>query len=626
MDVNALGSMLDDLRRTRDDHHTVEAKLARDGLPETLWESISAMCNANGGIIVLGIDETDKKFTVAGVADPGMLTNAIRQTCDELEPSPRPVITTVHHPDGEVVVVELSPTPRHLRPCHRRTLGADRGSYLRVGDADVQLTAAQVDELQAAASVHDYSRAPAPSGSRLDSAAVELFAGDIRAQPGEAQLTTEQVCERMNIVRDGTPTLAGVLLLGENPEGVLAAAEIVVKREPQDGDPPDAQFSTTRVSGTVGHLLDSVISTVKANLRSVTVSRGGSLEDLPDVPEEAIRELVSNALLHRSFSPAMVTRQVRVEINEGAVTVISPGGLHVGVDPARLGLDSVPPTRNHALVRIAERLKTPSGKRIIEHIASGIPRADLACRRDGAMPTLFTDHPTEFRATLLRGAVPLRAAEAALAGTSLAGDPDAVRLVAVLLRLERLRGDAVGHELARQPFDARMAARTLAPLSEEDATTKLAALEQAGILRRRSLYTARTWELVPDLPVAGESSPAPSGGAEPTPIAPAPAPSAAGGGGRKGRAALRQKLLEALLSAPGHELRPKDIAEKLNIGSFQTRTRLLTDAHEAGLIEPTKDNPHNSQQTYRLTRSGLAAAKAQTEAVAGVTNAIDVRP
>ena len=47
-----------------------EFKSARGGIPSSLWETYSGMCNTEGGTIVLGVSEHDRVFTVDGPDDP----------------------------------------------------------------------------------------------------------------------------------------------------------------------------------------------------------------------------------------------------------------------------------------------------------------------------------------------------------------------------------------------------------------------------------------------------------------------------------------------------------------------------------------------------------------------------
>jgi ATP-dependent DNA helicase RecG len=95
-------------------------------------------------------------------------------------------------------------------------------------------------------------------------------------------------------------------------------------------------------------------------------------EERPELPEEALREAVVNALIHRDYRS---TANVQVYIFKDRVEIVSPGGLPAGMTEADLGIKSIP--RNPLLFGMLYRMNA------VEHIGSGIKRIRNLCREYG---------------------------------------------------------------------------------------------------------------------------------------------------------------------------------------------------------------------------------------------------
>jgi len=596
MTPEQLDELLAELRAVGSDHGTVEAKKAQNRLPSTTWETMSAFANTDGGILLLGVDEGDGSFDVVGVEDPAQVISELQSACAELEPPLRPPISVVEVEGKMVVVAELAPVPRSARPCHRRSQGAHNGSFVRIGDADQALTAAEVDEMLANRSNHDDSRRPAPDHARLDRDATSAFCARVRKTSESAPDQDPRLLARWGLTDEaGHPSVAGLLALGEEPAAISSAARVDYRSMPRSTDPAGSRQRAQHIEGTVGTLLDRVVRQIGDDLGVIQVEREGHVVDDADVPLLAVREVISNALLHRSLSSAQESASVSVEVDETAVVVVSPGGLHVGADTSLLGLDVISGVRNLTLVRTCEQLTTPAGNRIIENQAGGIARADQECRALGTMPALFIDLPSRFQVVLFRGALDLEAARAFLAEHGATPGERAVRLVAVAQRLARAVEATPISGLSRVSFDSRLAARALAPSTVDDAATLLVGLERDGVFVRRHARHGNTWAL------ASDSTPATS--------STTPSESPPGRRRRRGREDRVMDVLLAIADSETGQLRSGEIGAALGLRSPTSTNRWITRAGDRNLIEPTTESLSASNRRYRLTPAGEALVR-----------------
>ena len=102
----------------------LECKKAQGGLPSSLWESYSAFCNTDGGVILLGVKEfEDKHFEVVGVSDAQKLVQDFTNTLNDRNKVSANVLTDknvqIVDCDGkEMVVIEVPRADRADKPVY----------------------------------------------------------------------------------------------------------------------------------------------------------------------------------------------------------------------------------------------------------------------------------------------------------------------------------------------------------------------------------------------------------------------------------------------------------------------------------------------------------------------------
>ena len=114
-----LNQLLDALRLG--ESQDIEFKAAEGGLPRSLWETVSAFANTDGGTLVLGVAERDGVFAVEGVRKPETLLKAFWDTHNNPQKLNLPVCresdaTVVTLERHKLLCIHVPRAPRRQRP------------------------------------------------------------------------------------------------------------------------------------------------------------------------------------------------------------------------------------------------------------------------------------------------------------------------------------------------------------------------------------------------------------------------------------------------------------------------------------------------------------------------------
>ena len=136
----------DNLGQYREDNR-IEAKQALGGLPESIWETYSAFANADGGIILLGVEELeDKSLHALDLLDPQWLIEDFWAIVNDPARVSENILTDddvqVHEVDGKRIIAIT--VPKSDRPIY---VGGDpwRGTYRRSGEGDCRIPRQEVE-------------------------------------------------------------------------------------------------------------------------------------------------------------------------------------------------------------------------------------------------------------------------------------------------------------------------------------------------------------------------------------------------------------------------------------------------------------------------------------------------
>ena len=154
-------------------------------------------------------------------------------------------------------------------------------------------------------------------------------------------------------------------------------------------------------------LLAEVMEWVEDNLDIVRRYRpDGHMESVAELPLNAVRELVANALVHRDLGPNTLGtgKGIQVRLRPDALFIQSPGGLR-GVSLEQLeSVEHAQAAVNQRLYQMAKKLKLPDGAAVIEGEGGGIREVFRSVADRGLPRPKLTDASVRFTAWLWRAA------------------------------------------------------------------------------------------------------------------------------------------------------------------------------------------------------------------------------
>lgn len=238
----------------------------------------------------------------------------------------------------------------------------------------------------------------------LDEGLKTAYLRDVRAKSRRlATSSDEEVPRRKGIIALGTDnlSLAGLYALGAYPQEFRPSLKVTgVVIDPNGKARNLDKFET---DGPIPAMLEETLAWVKRNLAHPVVElSNGHLINGQEVPDIALREILSNALVHRSLNPKADTEEARVRIFPDRISVENPGGLY-GITLQRLQEYGERSCVNDRLYDVCTHVTTPEdGYRVIESEGSGIYTAQEAVRQAGLKPIQFIDGGIRFTAIISR--------------------------------------------------------------------------------------------------------------------------------------------------------------------------------------------------------------------------------
>lgn len=416
IDNNELDSLITELRRAEKDSAYVEVKAATDKIGKSLWDTISAFSNTRGGTIILGLDEKHG-FVGSPQFSGERIVNQIKAGIrgKDAKVSPEPIVSeldVVSFEGNEIVVLTIEELPATAKPCFVIVQGITNGSYERLSDGDHRLGAHALYLLstQGVASTDDQAAVLTASTDDLDPTLIRKLIDRVRLRRPRALDGTrseQEALQRLQVLATGSdqPTMAGLLSLGKYPQQFYSQLMISFAHYPgiSKSDLTNGRGFTdiSVLEGSIPDMVDDAVSAVLRNLKHRRVVVGAGAEEHPEIPVEAIREAIVNAVTHRDYSPYAQGDQVRVELYSDRLEIHSPGGLW-GRRLASIS-NGVSRSRNQVLAKLLTDVEFRNRQEsVCENQGSGVPRMLGVMQQDGLPLPNFKETISDFTVVLSR--------------------------------------------------------------------------------------------------------------------------------------------------------------------------------------------------------------------------------
>ena len=326
----------------------------KSDISNTFLKTVSAFANYDGGQIIFGVGDTGERI---GLKDPAETCLAIENKInDAIRPQPQYELSVNEKDKTVTLTVEAGPAKPYTYKSK---------AYRRNDTATIEVDELELSRLILQGRNIYYEELPA------DTQELSFFELERRAkQEIGIKSLNKDILKTLNLYHDG--------------EGYNHAAELLADQNHFPG------IDVARFGEDISIILKRAVLEKESILSELEKAvelyrdyyqyeeiRGMDRVKVEKIPEEAFRETIANALIHRTWD---VNAQIRVLMFEDRIEVSSPGGLPAGLSEEEYLKGNISMLRNPILGNVFYRLH------IVEILGTGIIRIKEAYKESQKKP------------------------------------------------------------------------------------------------------------------------------------------------------------------------------------------------------------------------------------------------
>lgn len=312
---------------------------------DDLYKEVIAFANTDGGIVYVGIDDNGNVTGIENIDETyTRITNGIR---DAIMPDVTMFVKYTLQDNG---VVKISVGEGSYKPYFLKSKGLKSGGvYIRQGTLSVPASYEQIRQM--------IKSSDGDTFEEMRSMEQELTFDNAKKAFGKYKIEFSKEKYSVLGITDTSSSLYTnlALILSDQCQHTIKAAVFA--------DEANTEFRDSKeFTGSIFKQLDEVFDYLKLCNKTQATFKGLERIENSDYPEEAVREALLNAIIHRDYS---FSGSIIININNNEMEFISIGGLLPGLSPDDIK-SGISQPRNKRLAEIFHRLH------LIEAYGTGI--------------------------------------------------------------------------------------------------------------------------------------------------------------------------------------------------------------------------------------------------------------
>lgn len=386
----------------------VELKKAENSVPKSLYETLSAFANTDGGIIYLGVIENSPQNIVVGISNEEQYKKDILNTIHNKTKFSYPLLSddnfeTLTYENKKVLKIIVPEAPKNVKPVYLN--GSISESYGRSNDGDYPLTKNQIkyylndnndDSYDSLPNIKEYSFDDVNKAT-LNEYRAELnsvYPNNIYSDLNDRDFLVKTGILINNEQGKQVLTNAGVLLLTDYSKIVTVFPSYLLdyQRNVTGNSKWDNRIVSDEPtwSGNLFDFYQMVFKDLYSDIPSSYVSINGQNVGKA-LMIDCFKEALANAFSNHSFFLNMPLKIIRTI---DSLSITNSGKMRIGKEQAINGGISIP--RNHAIITFFRRIG------VADKSGTGIPKMYDAMKKNGYLnPIIIESSYPEENTTLI---------------------------------------------------------------------------------------------------------------------------------------------------------------------------------------------------------------------------------